>query len=128
MSKAANCDIYCYDKEKVDRVHQEIMRNELTATVQLFKLLADENRVKIIYSLCLERELCVCDIANIAECSVATASYHLRALYKFGIVAHRQVGKLAFYSLENEHIKKLITLSIGLEQYPKLAYNNQVQS
>ena len=112
MSVAINCDIYCFDKDKVDRVRQQILRGELTTPIQLFKLMSDENRAKIIYTLCLERELCVCDIANMVDCSVATASYHLRALYKYGIVAHRQDGKLAFYSLVNEHIKKILTYSI----------------
>ncbi|WP_438874044.1 ArsR family transcriptional regulator [Veillonella atypica] len=48
--------------------------------------MADENRTKIVFSLCQDDELCVCDVANIIGSSVATASHHLRTLHKQGIV------------------------------------------
>ena len=47
---------------------------------QIFKALADETRLKIAYSLTLEEEMCVCDVAAVIGSSVATASHHLRYL------------------------------------------------
>ncbi|MBU9720016.1 MULTISPECIES: ArsR/SmtB family transcription factor [Bacillaceae] len=114
MSKKATCEVYCYDQEKVDRIQSELEIEELSRVAQLFKALSDENRYKITYSLCREQELCVCDIANIIGSSVATASHHLRTLYKKGIVKYRKEGKLAFYSLDDHRIKDLIMT--GLEQ------------
>ena len=53
---------------------------DMGAAVQIFKALADETRLKIAYSLTLEEEMCVCDVAAVIGSSVATASHHLRYL------------------------------------------------
>ncbi|MGG6432399.1 ArsR/SmtB family transcription factor [Anoxybacillus sp. D401a] len=112
MSKKDTCEIYCYDEEKVNRIQGELQKEDISSVVQLFKALADENRAKIVYSLCQDEELCVCDIANIIGASVATTSHHLRTLYKQGIVKYRKEGKLAFYSLDDDHIKQLIMIAL----------------
>ncbi|MEJ9282369.1 metalloregulator ArsR/SmtB family transcription factor [Ureibacillus thermosphaericus] len=112
MSKKDTCEIYCYDEEKVNRIQGELQKEDISSVVLLFKALADENRAKIAYSLCQDEELCVCDIANIIGASVATTSHHLRTLYKQGIVKYRKEGKLAFYSLDNDHIKQLIMIAL----------------
>ncbi|WP_416150734.1 ArsR/SmtB family transcription factor [Salipaludibacillus sp. HK11] len=112
MSTKDTCDIYCYDEEKVNRIQGELEKEDLSSVSQLFKALADENRAKISYALCQDGELCVCDIANIIGSSIATASHHLRTLRKQGIVKYRKEGKLAFYSLDDEHIKQLIVIAL----------------
>ena len=121
MASKDTCDIYCYDGEKVNRIQEELQKEDLSSVAQLFKALADENRAKIVYSLCQDGELCVCDIANIIRSSVATASHHLRTLYKQGIVKYRKEGKLAFYSLEDEHIKSLIIVALAHKKEVKVS-------
>lgn len=108
------CEIYCYDEDKVQRVRGILQnkRDDLSRIVQVFKALSDENRAKVIYSLCQEKELCVCDVANIIGSSVATASHHLRVLRKQGLVKYRKVGKMAFYSLDDEHIRQIISIAL----------------
>lgn len=112
MSKKDTCEIYCFDEDKVKRISGELAKEDLGSVAQLFKALADENRAKIAYSLCHDGELCVCDISNIIGTSVATASHHLRTLYKQGIVKYRKEGKLAFYSLDDDHVKEVITIAL----------------
>lgn len=112
MSKKDTCDIYGFDQTKVNRIRTDIQRENLSSVAQLFKALADENRAKITYALCQDEELCVCDIANIIGSSVATASHHLRTLYKQDIVKYRKEGKLALYSLDDEHIKQIIMIAL----------------
>lgn len=114
MVEKDTCEIYCYDEEKVNRI-QGLLKNEndgLSRVVRLFKALADENRSKIVFALCQDKELCVCDVANIIGSSIATASHHLRTLRKQGLVKYRKDGKMAFYSLDDEHIKKLISIAM----------------
>jgi ArsR family transcriptional regulator, lead/cadmium/zinc/bismuth-responsive transcriptional repressor len=106
------CDIYCFDEEKVNRIQGELVKEDLSGAAQLFKALADENRAKISYALCRDEELCVCDIANIIGATVATASHHLRTLHKQGIVKFRKEGKLAFYSLDDDHIRQLMMIAL----------------
>ncbi|MED5077719.1 metalloregulator ArsR/SmtB family transcription factor [Geobacillus stearothermophilus] len=120
MSKKETCEIYCYDEEKVNRIQGELQKEDISSVVLLFKALADENRAKIVYSLCQDEELCVCDIANIIGASVATTSHHLRTLYKQGIVKYRKEGKLAFYSLDDDHIKQLIMIALVHEKEVKV--------
>lgn len=120
MSKKETCEIYCYDEEKVNRIQGELQKEDISSVVLLFKALADENRAKIVYSLCQDEELCVCDIANIIGASVATTSHHLRTLYKQGIVKCRKEGKLAFYSLDDDHIKQLIMIALAHEKEVKV--------
>lgn len=113
MSNKDTCEIYCYDEQKVNRLQGDLVRENMGNVAQLFKALADENRAKIAYCLCLDEELCVCDIANIIGSTVATASHHLRTLHKQGIVKYRKEGKLAFYSLDDDHIKQLMTIALA---------------
>lgn len=120
MSKKDSCEIYCYDEEKVNRIQGELEKEDLSSVSQLFKALADENRAKISYALCQDDELCVCDVANIIGSSVATASHHLRTLNKQRIVKYRKEGKLAFYSLDDEHIKQLIVIALTHKKEVKI--------
>ncbi|KGR73636.1 ArsR/SmtB family transcription factor [Ureibacillus manganicus] len=119
MSKNDSCEIYCYDEEKVNRIQGELEKEDIGSVAQLFKAFADENRAKISYALCQDDELCVCDVANIIGSSVATASHHLRTLHKQGIVKYRKEGKLAFYSLDDEHIKQLIIIALAHQKEVK---------
>lgn len=112
MSKKDVCEVYSYDEKKVNRIQEELKTEDIASVAQLFKALADENRAKITFALCQENELCVCDIANIIGSSIATASHHLRTLYKQGIVKYRKEGKLVFYSLDDEHIKQIMDIAL----------------
>ncbi len=74
------CDIYCYDEQKVAHGIELLATNDVRGMAKIFKALADETRMKIAYALCQEEELCVCDVANIINSTVANTSHHLRLL------------------------------------------------
>ena len=120
MSQKDTCDIYCYDEAKVNRIQGNMQNEDLSSVAQLFKALADENRAKISYALCQDEELCVCDVANIIGSTVATASHHLRTLHKQGLVKYRKEGKLAFYSLDDDHVKQLIIIALAHKKEVKV--------
>jgi DNA-binding transcriptional ArsR family regulator len=105
------CEIYCYDKEKVERVQTLLQTVNPVNTAKLFKALADPTRLKIAYALVQEGELCVCDVANIIEASLATASHHLRLLRNMGLAKYRKEGKLVFYSLDDDHVRQLVEIA-----------------
>ena len=113
MDRKDTCEIYCYDEEKVNRVQEGLQATNTSSVAQMLKAFADENRTKIIYALCQEDELCVCDIANIIGSTVANASHHLRKLDKQGVVKYRKEWKLTFYSLDDEHIKQIMTIALA---------------
>jgi len=99
------CEIFCFDKEKVTRLKEEVRVTEGLSL--LFKALADDTRVKIVYSLSRE-ELCVCDVASILGTNVATASHHLRLLRNMGLARQRKEGKFVYYSLGDKNLGELI--------------------
>ena len=112
MTKNDTCEIYCYDEEKVNRIQGDLLKVDISSVAKMLKAIADENRAKITYALCQEEELCVCDIANIIGITVANASHHLRTLHKQGLVKFRKEGKLAFYSLDDEHVKQIMMIAL----------------
>ena len=120
MTKNDTCEIYCYDEEKVNRIQGDLLKVDISSVAKMLKAIADENRAKITYALCQEEELCVCDIANIIGITVANASHHLRTLHKQGLVKFRKEGKLAFYSLDDEHVKQIMMIA--------LAHNSEVKT
>ena len=120
MIKKDNCEIYCYDEEKVNRIQDNLQTVDISSVAQILKAIADKNRVKITYALCQDDELCVCDIANIIGVTVANASHHLRTLHKQGIVKFRKEGKLAFYSLDDEHIRQIMMSALALKKEVKI--------
>ena len=112
MNREETCEIFCYDEEKVNRVQEDLQTVDIAGVSQMLKAIADVNRAKITYALCQEAELCVCDIANILGVTIANASQHLRTLYKQGVVTFRKEGKLAFYSIEDQHIKQIMMIAL----------------
>jgi len=112
MKNQDTCEIFCYDEDKVNRVRGKIDKTDFQDMAQIFKVLADQTRLKIAYALCDEDELCVCDVSNIIGSTMATASHHLRLLRNMGIAKYRKEGKLVFYSLEDQQLKQMIRLAI----------------
>ncbi|SDJ09980.1 ArsR/SmtB family transcription factor [Salimicrobium halophilum] len=104
------CDTFCYDEELVARVKPQVER--VSGVEQIFKALSDATRVKIVYALTLEEELCVCDVSNIIGSTTATASHHLRQLRKMNLAKHRKEGKLVFYSLADDHVRQLVSIAL----------------
>ena len=74
---------------------------------ETFKAISDPTRAKIIYALCQENELCVCDLAAIVETTNSAISHQLKTLRNMKLVKYNKVGKLTFYSLDDIHINNL---------------------
>ncbi|MCH5585617.1 metalloregulator ArsR/SmtB family transcription factor [Shimazuella sp. AN120528] len=105
------CSTPCEESEKVNTISERLKQEDFVGITELYRALADENRLKIAYALLLEEELCVCEIANAIGTSVATASHHLRFLRKKGLAKHRKLGKMVYYSLDDEHVKQLVEIA-----------------
>ncbi|WP_455662690.1 ArsR/SmtB family transcription factor [Pradoshia sp.] len=112
MDEKDICEINCSNEQKVEQVQKIIKQENITGVTQLFKALAEENRAKIVYALCCEDELCVCEISEVIGATVANTSHHLRNLYKQGIVKYRKEKKLVYYSLDDEHIKQMMMVAL----------------
>lgn len=110
LKPADTCDTVCSNEEVVKRTQPQV--NTVSGVEQIFKALSDATRLKIIYALMLEKELCVCDVAEIIGSTTATASHHLRLLQKMGLAKYRKEGKLVFYSVADHHVHQLVTIAL----------------
>ena len=112
------CEVNVVDARKVTSVRRKM---HPAAAVQLlaetFRVLGDPTRVKIVFALAQE-ELCVCDLATIVGASQSAVSHSLRALRQMDLVRYRKQGKIAYYSLDDDHIRQL--LDLGFEHVGEL--------
>ena len=70
-----------------------------------FRALGDATRLTVALALREGGELCVCDLAWIAERAENLVSHHVRALRAAGLADYRRDGKMALYSLtERGHL------------------------
>lgn len=78
----------------------------------LFKLFGDSTRLGILWALS-ESEMCVCDLCALLRMKQPAVSHQLKNLKQSRVVKARRDGKIVYYSLEDEHIRRL--LNLGME-------------
>ncbi len=102
------CEVLCINDRKVASARRSMKSgstlHKLAAT---FKVLGDPTRTKIISAL-LQEELCVCDLASLIGLSHSAISHQLRVLRNMNLVKYRKDGRIAYYSLDDEHISAIL--------------------
>jgi len=76
--------------------------------VEVFGMLADATRVRIVLALKDAGELSVNHLADILDKQPSAVSQHLAKLRLARMVSTRQDGQRVFYRLENEHAGRLV--------------------
>ena len=103
-----SCEIQFVDEQKVENARSAMKSAEtISLLAETFKILGDPTRIKIAFALSKE-ELCVCDIANLLKVSQSAVSHSLRTLRQMKLVKFRREGKIAYYTLDDEHIANLL--------------------
>ncbi len=96
-------------------VHEDVINNvkeimpeeeNLYELADLFKIFGDTTRVKILCAL-FEAEMCVCDISALLGMTQSSISHQLRVLKQARLVKYRKDGKIVYYSLCDEHVRKI---------------------
>jgi ArsR family transcriptional regulator len=104
IEKEDICQCNIIHNDKICQVCKGISSDEaLTNTAELFKVLSDPTRLKIINALILS-EMCVCDLTELLQMTQPVISYHLKTLRQLHLVKTRRNGKTVFYSLDDEHV------------------------
>jgi ArsR family transcriptional regulator len=75
---------------------------------QVFKLLSDETRLRILLYLAQNHELHVTDLCNRLGQSQPAVSHHLALLRVSGLIESRREGKHNYYSVRTEHFGELL--------------------
>ncbi len=101
------CSCLTIHYDTVDKVKEHIPQEELLYDLSdLFKVFGDTTRIKIICVL-FESEMCVCDIAAALNMTQSAISHQLRVLKQARLVKYRKEGKVVYYSLEDDHVKRI---------------------
>jgi ArsR family transcriptional regulator len=89
-----------------------LSKAEAEATAELFKALADPQRVKVINLLATSPDpVCVCEFTGPLGLSQPTVSHHLKKLVKAGLLEREQRGTWAYYSLNREALGRLAAVA-----------------
>lgn len=103
-------------KEKVKTVNESLL-----LLANAFSLVGNDVRIKILYLLQEEGQLCPCDLSDILGMNISPVSQHLRKLKDSKIIISKKTGQTIFYSISPEYsqilrpVFKLITNNKVLE-------------
>jgi DNA-binding transcriptional ArsR family regulator len=107
-----HCDVLCLDLEKAEVLRSNrLSGNSAKQLAGQAKALADPTRLMLAAALAEGEELCVCDLAWVAERAENLVSHHLRQLRAHGLVASRRDGKMVLYSL-TERGRELVAVTL----------------
>ena len=103
------CSINEIDPETVAFVQGKALPdNTVERLSRLFSALSDPTRLRILHALTVTKELCVCDLAVLADLSVSAVSHQLRLLRDRDLVQARREGRMVYYSLADDHVSTLM--------------------
>jgi DNA-binding transcriptional ArsR family regulator len=118
QNKRDVCEVFCINPKKVEAV-RKVMQTDgvIKKLAQTFKVLGDPTRTQILYALAQD-ELCVCDIAALLGKTPSAISHQLRVLRNLDLVKYRKDGKIAYYSLNDAHIRNLFAEGLEHVRHP----------
>ncbi len=85
-----------------------IDEDQVAFIVEVFRMLADPTRVQVLWALG-DNELSVNELAQHVGKPAPSVSQHLAKLRMARLVRTRRAGTTIYYSLENEHVRQLVT-------------------
>lgn len=95
-------------------INKQVLK-EVGKTAGLLKVIAEENRLKILCTL-KNGELCVCDIWENLDLSQNLVSHHLKVLREAGLIESRKEGLNVMYSRNEKMVRKFNLLFNNLLQ------------
>lgn len=77
----------------------------------LFKVFGDSTRIRIMFAIA-DNEMSVLSIAEALNMEQSTISHQLRVLRQNKLVKVRREGKQIYYTLDDDHVKKIIEMGL----------------
>lgn len=106
------CAIRSVDAAKVAAAKARALpTGDVERIADLFRLLGEPTRVRLLYALVEAGEMCVCDLAAVVEAPETSVSHALRLLRMAGIARTRRDGRMIFYSLTDAHVRLLLDVT-----------------
>lgn len=122
MNENQSCNRILADTVLINECKINIQKNGLAfnQTSNVLALAGNEVRLKILYLLEEEKELCPCDLSDILEMSIPAVSQHLRKMKDGNLIQTRRSGQTIFYSLIKEQTELLIPFFKSIKNSNKL--------
>ncbi len=112
VSPLDGCIEKSVDANRVESVSGALLDvDEAVDLAEMFRLLGDPTRVRILFALLEAGELCVCDIAAAVDTTDTKVSQAMRLLRGAGVVRNRRDGRNIYYRLDDAHVRMLLDLS-----------------
>lgn len=89
----------------------ELSEETLEATCNIFKMLSEPSRLKIVLAL-LEGEMCVYHIVEATGGKQSAISHQLRVLKDGKVIRARRNGQNVVYSIADEHIAQMTAIGV----------------
>lgn len=107
------------DSNQINRCREDLKDKAegFSELADVLNLAGNAVRLKILYLLKRENELCPCDLSDILGMTVPAISQHLKKLRDAGIVTTKKSGQTIFYSVE-EQSQRTISSVLGLLNLP----------
>ena len=110
---AFTCDCHAVNHTLVKQVQSNMPEEgTFSALSDFYKVMADPTRCKLIFALC-DQEMCVCDLANLLSMTKSAISHQLSKMRRHGVVTCRRAGKEVYYSLDDDHVKQIFSLTMA---------------
>ncbi len=107
MKKIDSCKAFIIDEKRIEKIKNAMKPKEtFMHLAETFKVLGEPTRLKILYAMA-EEELCVCEVTMLLGMTQSAVSHQLRILRNMRLVKYRKEGRSVFYSLDDDHIRKL---------------------
>ena len=92
----------------------------LSVGSQVFKSFSDESRIRIMYLLFKNKEMCISDLELILDFTQTKISRHLIYLKNAGLVNYRKVDQWTFYYIKDELYDFIDVVMKYFEKNPEL--------
>ena len=97
------------DVNQIKNCKDDLVRVEhpTKSLASVLGLSGNQVRLKILFLLFKESQMCPCDLSDVLEMTVPAVSQHLRKLKDGGLVTDKKVGQTIFYSVIPENARIL---------------------
>lgn len=102
------CDCEPQDQELVEQVRKEMPNfNDIANLADFFKVMGDNTRIQLLIAL-QHHELCVSDLSYLLDMTRSAISHQLKSLRLAKLVKARKVGKIVYYTLDDDHVEDVV--------------------
>ena len=107
------CGVKLVDPDKVAQVALAMPQQvDVVDLADVFSLLGEPGRLRLLVALLEAGELCVCDLSAVSGMSESAVSHALRLLRAHRVVSVNRRGRMAFYRLDDGHVRMLLDLGL----------------